>query len=228
MKDTFRKLSSAMLLLIGCLLPSVAALTVSFGALRHDIYPPCTPRLAGEPVCMRLDGEPRMNAAAAMKPEEKAVCLAAVSTARCAPEVLRIPGLHRRTDSARGSERHGTESTSRVVCDDQGCTWTETAETVSVDICLKGLRGQPAGCLAVHLAASRDYVWRGRGTASVSAFGQVVWSCVMRGAIVVDACSTEVADGGQMLPIIRITVRKLPEAAPWEGFIEEIEYNTLM
>ena len=40
--------------------------------------------------------------------------------------------------------------------------------------------------------------------------------------------STEVADGEQMLPIIRMTVRKIPGATRWDGCIDEVEYNTLM
>jgi len=123
----------------------------------------------------------------------------------------------------------GVESTSRIVDSlDDGCVWTETAEAVTVDLTLQGLRGQPAAALAVHLQSSRDEQYRGRGTATVTAFGRIMWSCVMRGAIVVDACSVEAEDGPGMLPVMRVTVRKLPGASRWDGFIDEVEFNTLM
>jgi hypothetical protein len=123
---------------------------------------------------------------------------------------------------------HGVESTTRDTSSaDQGCVWTETAETVTIEMQLQGLRGQPAAALAVHLDTSRDLQWRGRGTATVTAFGRAVWSCVMRGPIDVDTCSFEAEDGAQMLPVMRVTVRKMRSAPRWDGFIDEIEFNTL-
>lgn len=126
-------------------------------------------------------------------------------------------------------ETCGVESTTRLLGSlDQGCEWMETADTVTVRLQLAGLRGQPAGALAVHLASSRDAERRGMGTAAVVAFGQVVWSCVLRGAIVVDACSAHAEDGEHMLPVLCVTVKKLRQAPRWGGFIDEIEFNTLM
>ena len=123
----------------------------------------------------------------------------------------------------------GIESSTRdASSNDQGCVWTETPETVMVELQLQGLRGQPAAALAVHLDTSRDAQWRGRGMCTVTAFGRVVWSCVLRGPIDVEACSFEAEDGAQMLPLMRVTVRKMRSAPRWDGFIDEIEFNTLI
>lgn len=123
----------------------------------------------------------------------------------------------------------GVESSTRDASRaDQGCVWTETSETVSVELQLQGLRGQPAAALAVHLDTSRDAQWRGRGVCTVTAFGRVVWSCNLRGSIDVEACSFEAVDGAQMLPVMHITVRKMRSAPRWDGFIDEIEFNTLV
>ena len=138
-------------------------------------------------------------------------------------------------------ETCGAESTTRLRgSDDEGCRWVETEETVTAQITLQGLRGMPAQCLAVHLATSRDAEWRGKGVATVTAFGRIVWSCVLRGSIVVDACTADAHDGAQMLPVMHVTVRKAKRprsgassstscsCSSWGGFIEEVEFNTLM
>ena len=126
--------------------------------------------------------------------------------------------------STTGVERSTRDASSA----DQGCVWIETAETVMVELQLQGLRGQPAAALAVHLDTSRDAQWRGRGTCTVTAFGRVVWSCVLRGPIDAEACRFEAIDGAQMLPVMRVTVRKMRSAPRWHGFIDEIEFNTLI
>jgi hypothetical protein len=142
---------------------------------------------------------------------------------------LPLPNVGAASTASRASPQScGVESTSRVRGSDQGCVWVEDDETVSVQLRLEGLRGQPAQCLAVHLQTSRDAQWRGQGTATVTAFGRIVWSCVLRGPIVVDASSTYASDGEHMLPELHFAVRKLPGAQRWGGFIDEIEFNTLM
>mmetsp|Transcript_11397 Transcript_11397/g.29196 ORF Transcript_11397/g.29196 Transcript_11397/m.29196 type:complete len:207 (+) Transcript_11397:48-668(+) len=126
------------------------------------------------------------------------------------------------------TEISGVESTTRFDSGDEGCVWTETADTVTVALQLQGLRGQPAACLDMHLASSRDAQHRGKGTATVTAFGRIMWSAILRGSLVVDACSVEMEDGMHMLPVLRVTARKLPGTPRWGGFIEEVEFNTLM
>ena len=139
------------------------------------------------------------------------------------PTIVELP-----SSATDAPARCGIESTQRFSSADAGCEWTETADTVAVALTLQGLRGQPAGCLAMHLATSRDAEWRGRGTATVTAFGRIVWSAVLRGSILVDECSVESEDGAHMLPVLRVTARKRPGAPSWDGVIEEGEVAPLM
>ena len=73
----------------------------------------------------------------------------------------------------------GSESVSRIA-ENRGCQWTETASALKATLTIDGLRGQPASALAVELTAT---------TATVTAFGQAVWSCVLRGASEGSACN---------------------------------------
>ena len=114
----------------------------------------------------------------------------------------------------------GYESTSRLESSkDQGCAWSETADGVEATITLAGLRGQPAGSLAVDLTET---------TATVTAFGQAVWSCVMRGEIEVERSSAQASDGEGMVPVLRIIVQKRPGSARWAGFVREIGEDSIL
>ena len=71
------------------------------------------------------------------------------------------------------AETRGTQSTTRAEgAGDEGCSWVEGAEMLTAEVRIAGLRGQPAGCLAVHLQTSRDAERRGHGTVTVTAFGR--------------------------------------------------------
>ena len=114
----------------------------------------------------------------------------------------------------------GYESTSRLAgSTDQGCAWSETADGVEATITIPGLRGQPAASLAVELTAT---------TATVTAFGQAVWSCLMRGEIEVERSSAQASDGEGMLPVLRIAVHKRPGSARWAGFVREIGEDSIL
>lgn len=130
--------------------------------------------------------------------------------------------------TTRVGQINGTQSTTRVDALNEGCAWVEDAETLTAEVRIPGLRGQPAGCLAAHVATSRDAERRGLGTVSVMAFGRVVWGCVLRGAIVPDMSSVEAEDGALMMPTLLISVRKLPGSSRWNGFIGEIDGDCLL
>lgn len=111
----------------------------------------------------------------------------------------------------------GYESTNRLL-DDEGCQWTESLESLNVELQIPGLRGQPSAAMAVLFSKT---------TMSVSVFGRVVWSAILRGTIDPDKCSFESADGVGMVPVLRLTVRKATSEW-WGGFILQIGEDSLL
>jgi hypothetical protein len=111
----------------------------------------------------------------------------------------------------------GYESTNRLI-DDEGCQWTESLESVNVELQIPGLRGQPSAAMAVLFSKT---------TMSVSVFGRVVWSAILRGTIDPDLCSFESADGVGMVPVLRLNVRKAT-GEWWGGFILQIGEDSLV
>ena len=122
----------------------------------------------------------------------------------------------------------GTQSTTRNDALNEGCSWVEDETMLIAELRIPGLRGQPAGCLAAPLATSRDAERRSLGTLTVMAFGRVVWACVLAGAIVPDMSSVDAEDGDQMMPVLLISVRKLPGSSRWDGFIGEVDSDCLL
>ena len=117
-------------------------------------------------------------------------------------------------------ETSGYESTSRIPSvDDQACFWTETEDSLSVVLNIPGLRGQPPACLAPITADN---------TLTLTAFGYVVWSCVMRGTVQPDTVQFTARDGPDMVPVIEYTVQKTAGSARWGGFIEQIGENSIL
>jgi len=114
-------------------------------------------------------------------------------------------------------QKSGSESTSRIA-DDGGCEWTEHADDVEAVLRIAALRGQPAACLAVTFAKT---------TATVTAFGYTVWSCVLRGTCVPLSGTFNVVDGADMVPVIQVTVAKESPEDQWGGLIAQIGENSL-
>jgi hypothetical protein len=113
----------------------------------------------------------------------------------------------------------GYESTNRLeTVHDEGCEWTESLEACSVQLLIPGLRGQPSAAVAVLFSTT---------TISVSVFGRVVWSTILRGSINPASSSFEVENGADMIPVIRLQVRK-EDAALWGGFILQIGEDSLL
>jgi hypothetical protein len=113
-----------------------------------------------------------------------------------------------------GIETTGYESTSRVPgLEDDGCMWTETPEKMTVVLAIPGLRGQPAMCLDTFTSAN---------TVSVSAFGRIIWSCILRGNVKPETAVTETKDGADFVPVIEYEVEKATGEERWGGFILQI------
>lgn len=120
----------------------------------------------------------------------------------------------------RGIETTGYESTSRIESvQDRGCVWTETPEKMKIALAIPGLRGQPSMCLSVLTATN---------TLSVTAFGQVVWSCILRGYIKPETATFEAKDGDDMVPTINFEVDKVESNDRWGGFILQIGEDSIL
>ena len=65
-------------------------------------------------------------------------------------------------------------------------------------------------------------------TATVTAFGRVVWSCVLRGACVPDTLTFSAEDGTGMLPEISISIGKAEPGKRWGGLIASIGEDSIL
>ena len=112
----------------------------------------------------------------------------------------------------------GYENTCRDGNADEGCRWKETLDACEVTLCIPGLRGQPAGSLAVETTPT---------TCTLTSFGMVVWSCVLRDRIKPATALASVADGDDAIPVVSLVVDK-ERSGRWGGFIASIGENSLL
>jgi hypothetical protein len=116
-------------------------------------------------------------------------------------------------------ELSGYDSTSRIPgVEDDGCKWTETPHKMTCTLTIPGLRGQPS--LALNVLTSKN-------TVSVTAFGQVVWSCILRGQVKPETAKFEANDGNDMVPVIDYEVEKSTRER-WERFILQIGEDSIL
>ena len=114
----------------------------------------------------------------------------------------------------------GYESTSRIPTEiDEGCYWVENGDSLDVTLTIPGLRGQPAACLAVMFSTS---------TATITAFGRPVWSCIFKDQVDPDRATFLTEDGADMIPIVQLTVPKADPSKRWGGFIEQIGEDSIL
>lgn len=119
-----------------------------------------------------------------------------------------------------GISTAGYESTSRIPSvQDDACMWTECPKKMQATLAIPGLRGQPAMCLSVLTATN---------TVSVSAFGQVVWSCILRGEVKPETATFEAKEGAGMIPTIEYEVEKSDSSERWGGFILQIGEDSIL
>ncbi len=140
----------------------------------------------------------------------------------CAVDVsdlsLTMEDLEKPLDVLRGITSAGIESTSRTA-KDEGLEWSETATQIEAKLAIPGLRGQPAAALALEMTET---------TATVTAFGRDVWSCVLRGTVDPSTARAAVSDSeGGMQPVVQLQVSK---AAPgrWSGFVESYGVDSIL
>jgi hypothetical protein len=121
---------------------------------------------------------------------------------------------------AQSIQASGYESTSRIPSiSDDACGWTEDALGLQVTLAIPGLRGQPSASLAVLCASN---------TCTITAFGYVVWSCVLRGMVKPESLQYTINDGIDMIPIIEVHVEKASPHERWGGFILQVGENSLI
>jgi len=119
-----------------------------------------------------------------------------------------------------GIETTGYDSTSRIPdVRDNGCMWKEQPEKMEVTLAIPGLRGQPSLCLSVLTATN---------TLSITAFGQIVWSCILRGQVKPETAVFEAKDGTDMVPTIVFEVQKAKADERWGGFILQIGEDSIL
>lgn len=118
------------------------------------------------------------------------------------------------------SETSGYESTSRIPdVQDDACLWTETPTEISAVLAIPGLRGQPA--MAMSVLTSKN-------TISISVFGRVVWSAILRGETIPDTAVFEAREGSDFIPVMEYQVRKADTSKRWDGLILQVGEDSLL
>jgi hypothetical protein len=124
------------------------------------------------------------------------------------------------SDFLQGIATTGYDSTSRISnVQDDGCMWTETPDRMKATLKIPGIRGQPAMCLSVLTSTN---------TLSLTAFGRVVWSCILRGEANPETAIFEAKEGTDMIPIIEYEVQKADPNERWGGFILQIGEDSIL
>mmetsp|Transcript_8910 Transcript_8910/g.21209 ORF Transcript_8910/g.21209 Transcript_8910/m.21209 type:complete len:182 (+) Transcript_8910:67-612(+) len=124
------------------------------------------------------------------------------------------------SDFLEAVETSGYDSTSRLPdVNDDACFWTETENKMEATLAIPGLRGQPAMGLSVLTASN---------TVSVSAFGRIVWSCILRGKVKPETAKFETDEGSDMIPIVRFEAEKADYGERWGGFILQIGEDSIL
>ena len=82
-----------------------------------------------------------------------------------------------------------------------------------------GLRGQPPAALALDIT---------KNTATITAFGYAVWSCILRGNCDPDTVSFSATDGADMVPLVTISVKKADPSQRWDGFILQCGEDSIL
>jgi hypothetical protein len=114
----------------------------------------------------------------------------------------------------------GYESTSMISSvQDDACMWTDNGPSMKVALAIPGLRGQPPACLSILCA---------KNTVSITAFGRVVWSAILRGEVLPETLKFEARDGLDMIPVLELDLQKADANARWDGFILQIGEDSIL
>jgi hypothetical protein len=65
-------------------------------------------------------------------------------------------------------------------------------------------------------------------TATITAFGRPVWSCILKNQVDPEKAAFMTEDGAGMIPIVQLTVEKAAPSQRWEGFIEQIGEDSIL
>ena len=117
-------------------------------------------------------------------------------------------------------DTRGIDHTSRTGIQDDGCAWTERADSVEAVLRIPGLRGQPSGSLSVDVTPT---------SCTVSSFGMAVWSCLLKGKANPESVAVDISDGAEAIPTIELRVGKAEgSSGRWGGFIESIGEDSIL
>ena len=117
-------------------------------------------------------------------------------------------------------DTRGVDHTSRTGIQDDGCAWTERADSVEAVLRIPGLRGQPSGSLSVDVTPT---------SCTVSSFGMAVWSCLLKGKANPESVAVDISDGAEAIPTIELRVGKAEgSSGRWGGFIESIGEDSIL
>ena len=117
-------------------------------------------------------------------------------------------------------DTRGVDHTSRTGIQDDGCAWTERADSVEAVLRIPGLRGQPSGSLSVDVTPT---------SCTVSSFGMAVWSCLLKGKANPDSVAVDISDGADAVPTIELRAGKAEgSSGRWGGFIESIGEDSIL
>ena len=117
-------------------------------------------------------------------------------------------------------DTRGIDHTSRTGIQDDGCAWTERADSVEAVLRIPGLRGQPSGSLSVDVTPT---------SCTVSSFGMAVWSCLLKGRANPESVAVDVSDGADAVPVIELRIGKAEgTSGRWGGFIESIGEDSIL
>ena len=116
-----------------------------------------------------------------------------------------------------GIDSSGYQSTSRLG-GDQGVVWSESATEVEAELTIPGLRGQPAGAMAVAVTDT---------TCTITAFGMLAWSCVLLDEVDAASAQFSAEDGPSMVPVVRVKATKR-RPGRWGGFLRAIGEDSVL
>jgi hypothetical protein len=151
------------------------------------------------------------------------------AAARCGGSVdvtdlgLTMADLERELPSAPGGGpaliTSGVESSSGLASRrDEGIAWQESYDSLIVELTISGLRGQPTQAMQLEMAET---------TATVTVFGRIIWSCILRGSVDPSSAVSSVRLDG-MQPVIALTIRKATPEPRWNGFLLSIGVDSLL
>ncbi|KAJ1623618.1 hypothetical protein T492DRAFT_912459 [Pavlovales sp. CCMP2436] len=101
---------------------------------------------------------------------------------------------------------------------DEGIAWKETYDLMECTLTIPGLRGQPTQAMLLEMSET---------TATVTVFGRIIWTCILRGDVDPTSAVSSVRMDG-MQPVIELSVHKASPEPRWNGFLDSIGVDSIL